>query len=697
MSFHSRIRSSIANPALQAALNANAERRIASRQTAFASLPEDLQTLRQRAHAVRADVIANLDTYLARFLERVQANGIIVHRAADAAEANRLVIEIARAAIPHPPPRNRSLPLSTSHLPLPTFQPLIAKSKTMLSEEIGLNHALEAAGMRVVETDLGEYIVQLRHEPPSHILTPAVHLSRAEVGALFHEKLGIPLTDNIPALTAAARAALREVFLSADVGISGVNFGVVESGALVLLTNEGNGRMVTTLPRVHIALMGMERLAPTFDDLALMLSLLPRSATGQKLTVYTSIIHGPRRADEPDGALQRHLIVVDNGRSAARRSPLAEILYCIRCGACLNACPVFREIGGHAYGSPYPGPMGSVLSPALFGSEFGGLARASTLCGACQEACPVDIDLPKLLLRVRSGGSDQQSAISGQRSAVNGHPSLVILLCLRAFAVLAVRPRWFGLAQRLAGVFSRLISPRREWMRLPAFTGWGYSKDFPRPALKPFHARFSENNSANAVQPAAVNERTPEAQRKTLPAAILKEAFAREWIALGGTLDFCAVEELPARILGLLRVRAIESIAAWEEDQLPPGLLRALREAGIAIGTSPDPHLKAGVSAALAGVAETGSLLIHAGRGRPLTASLLPELHIAVLEEGLIYANLPQVFHLREVREASSAVLISGPSRTADIELTLTIGVHGPKELHVFVTPSSPGRAGQRK
>ena len=248
--------------------------------------------MRQRAHAVRAEVIANLDRYLEQFLTQVQAHGITVHRAADAAQAVQIILEIARRR------------LSTAARPV-----TIAKSKTMVSEEIHLNQALEQAGIRVVETDLGEYIVQLRGEPPSHIITPAVHLRRQQVGQLFHEKLGMPYTEDIPAMTNTARRTLRQVFLEADIGLSGVNFGVAETGTLVLMTNEGNGRMVTTLPPVHIALMGIERLVPNLDDLALMMALLPRSATGQKLTVYASLIHSPRRAGRDRmGRSERHLV-----------------------------------------------------------------------------------------------------------------------------------------------------------------------------------------------------------------------------------------------------------------------------------------------------------------------------------------------------------------------------------------------------
>jgi L-lactate dehydrogenase complex protein LldF len=409
VTFRQRIRQSIDNPSLQAALDANAERRLKVRAAAFASLP-DWETRRQRSHAVRADVIEHLDEYVAKFSERLMENGVIVHRAANAEEANRIVLGIINSL-----PRSTQSVTKASLVSLSGEKVLIAKSKSMVSEEVGLNHALEAAGHRVVETDLGEYIIQLRGERPAHIITPAVHLNRRQVGELFHDKLGIPYTEDIPILTNTARAVLREVFLTADIGISGVNFGVIENGALTIVTNEGNGRMCTTMPRVHIALMGMERLAPTLDDLALLLSLLPRSATGQKLSVYTQLLRAPRPGQE------RHVIIVDNGRTRLRAGPLRESLLCIRCGACLNACPVFRELGGHAYIgadnaiAPYPGPIGSVISPGLLGENYVQLAQASSLCGACKDACPVDIDLPKMLTRVRAGVTSYQLPVTSDQ------------------------------------------------------------------------------------------------------------------------------------------------------------------------------------------------------------------------------------------------------------------------------------------
>ncbi len=692
-SFHTHIQSALADENLQVALDGNTERRIQGRLTAFASLP-DAQGMRQRAHAVRADVIANLDRYLDQFTTQVKAHGITVHRAADAAQAVQIILDIARRV-------SAASPIT------------IAKSKSMVSEEIHLNHALEQAGIRPVETDLGEYIVQLRGEPPSHIITPAVHLRRQQVGQLFHEKLGVPYTEDIPEMTNTARRILRQVFLNAEIGLSGVNFGVAETGTLVLMTNEGNGRMVTTVPPVHIALMGMERIVPNLKDLALLMALLPRSATGQKITVYASLIHSPRLPGEIDGPQERHLVIVDNGRDAIRQTPLSEILYCIRCGACLNACPVFREIGGHAYVgrqgeySIYPGPVGSVLTPALFSaSEFGHLARASSLCGACKEACPVDIDLPKLLLRVRAG---ETSPVSAHKKPVPNAPP-ALKLGVRLFSLAAVHPRLFGLAQRMAGLGGKLAALRTPWIRLPALTGWGANKDIPRPAVKPFHARWSArrkedignlgllNGAAGREVHASVQftptrpyaahiTQSPGFHEPTYSGASLLAQFTTELEALGGTVTPCLESELAGRMLNLLMGRGVQAVMAWDGARLPAGLLEVLQMGGVRVSLAPDPSLRAGITGAIAGVAETGTLVIPSGAGRPLTVSLLPEIHLAVLRKADIRANLIQVLDLREVREASAVALVTGPSRTGDIEMSLTIGVHGPGEVHVFIVP----------
>ncbi len=671
--FKAQIRKSLADENLQSALDGNAQRRITVRKNAFALLP-DPQARRMQARAIRAEVIDHLEPYLERFIQKAEENGMIIHQAANGAEAVRQVIEIAQ-----------------SH-----GARLLGKSKTMVSEEIKLNQALEGQDFQVIETDLGEYIVQLRGEPPSHIITPAVHLRRQDVGKLFQEKLGIPYTEDISLMTNAARKTLRQVFMDANVGISGVNFGVVESGTLCLVTNEGNGRMVTTLPPVHIALMGIERLVPSMADLALMLSLLPRSATGQKLTAYTSLITSPRRRVDPDGPQERHVILVDNGRRATRGSELREILYCIRCGSCLNACPVFREIGGHAYvsrqgeHSPYPGPVGSVVSPALFGqAEFGQLARASSLCGACREACPVDIDIPKLLLRVRAGIYTSQATQPTRPNA-----PLVLKAGLSLFSLAAASPRLFTLAQKLAGLFGAVFSGKDGMLRLPGFTGWGASKDFPRPAARSFHARFTQMNHAVSVQAtqAGVQGSSPPVENQ--PPALQRlegiTSFERELTALGGHFVKCSKYDLTDQVISILKTRGIDQLLAWETSQLPPELLDGLSRAGIAtIHPTAETldqcsKVSAGLTGAYAGLADTGSVVLLGGQGRAMAASLLPEIHIAILHEQDIYESLDEVLCEAEVVQAASGVIITGPSRTSDIEMTLTIGVHGPGELWVI-------------
>jgi L-lactate dehydrogenase complex protein LldF len=677
--FRSRIQASLADENLQTALDANAERRVKVRKEAFASI-SDPADRRRHAHEIRKQVIDHLDEYLEQFTAQARRNGMIIHQAVDADEAISIIVKIA----------------------LEQQAELIAKSKTMVSEEIGLNHALGELGLEVVETDLGEYIVQLRGEPPSHIITPAVHLRRADVGRLFEEKLGLPYTEDIGKMTDTARRKLRQVFLNADIGISGVNFGVAETGTICLVTNEGNGRMVTTIPGVHIALMGIERIVPTLDDLSLMLSLLPRSATGQKLSVYTSLINSPRRMEDPEGPVERHIVLIDNGRRSTRNSGLQEILYCIRCGACLNACPVFREIGGHAYvsregkNSPYPGPMGSVVSPALFGQlQFGHLARASSLCGACREACPVDIDLPKLLLRVRAGIHTGEDPASRKPNAPKP-----LGFGLRLFTLAATSPRRFAIAQRLAGFAGSFLSPlykKDYWIRLPKISGWGYSKDFPNPAKQSFRFRYFYAQQKNgAINKTSHLRQEPMANQAVqqeiprIPTLTGAERFATELTTLGGIFIACKPEQVVQEILQVLKSKGINQLLAWNEAYLPPGVLKGLVDAGLEISypeirtLEPSSLIRVGLTGASAGIAETGSIIVSGGAGRPLSASLLPETHIALLWEKDMVETLDQALYNEEIKKMSASVIISGPSRTADIEMTLTIGVHGPGELVVI-------------
>ena len=666
--FHQRIRASIVNESLQAALDANAERRVKGRIAALATLP-NWRERRQHAHEVRADVIAHLGEYLKIFTGKLVENGFIVHRAADKADALKIILEITAG---------------TASGPL-----LFVKSKSMISEEIELNLSLEALGHRVVETDLGEYIVQLRGEKPAHIITPAVHLRRQDVGKLFHEKFGIPYTEDVSILTSTARKILREVFLTADVGISGVNFGVAETGTLCMVTNEGNGRMVTTVPPVHIALMGMERLVPTLGDLALMLSLLARSATAQKLTVYTQLINSPRRLEETDGAQARHLIILDNGRSRLQNSPLQEALYCIRCGACLNACPVFRELGGHAYvgsdGSmaPYPGPIGSIVSPGLIGLEqFGHLAQASSLCGACKDACPVDIDLPRLLTRVRAGNTKE----GNNKQAIG--LSIQSKIGLQIYGGIAASPSLFSLAQRLAGLGARVVSPFSQWMWLPGITGWGYSKDFPRPAIKTFRNRFhsGDRDSLPRIKKTVimgVKQKDLVAIELIKTKEILVERFSQELKAIGGQVYRVTPNHLTDSVIALIRERGMSTIMIWKS--VPALDESRLTQEGIKAIRNGDPFVKAGITGAAVAIAETGTIVMPSGKGKPLSVSLLPEIHIAVIHSSQIVYSLEEAIQIKDVKDASATVLITGPSRTADIEMTLTIGVHGPKELVVFI------------
>jgi L-lactate dehydrogenase complex protein LldF len=460
VTFHDRVDTALHDANLRIALERATGRFSTLRANALASLP-DAEAMRDRARLIRAHTLSQLDAYLAQFADAVEAAGGHVHWAVDAESANRIILDIAQA----------------------NNVKRVVKGKSMVSEEIGLNHALGSIGVEVIESDLGERIIQLAGETPSHIIVPAVHKTKEQIGQLFHERLGVPLTSVPEAMTAAARASLRGDFLSADMGITGVNFGVAESGTLCIVTNEGNGRLTSTLPRIHVALMGIERLVPTLDDLGMMLQVLARSATGQKITVYTNLITGPRREGEPDGPDELHVVLVDNGRSRVLAGEAAEILYCIRCGACLNACPVYRQIGGHAYGSVYPGPVGAVLTPALGGvAAWSELPHASSLCGACREVCPVRIDIPRMLLELRNEGHKA------------GKTPLWLRFGLRAYRIASTRPRLFRLAIAASRFATRALA-RAGWLRRlpPPLSGWTACRDFPAFARQSFSAQFKRH------------------------------------------------------------------------------------------------------------------------------------------------------------------------------------------------------------
>ncbi|MDB5385657.1 MAG: iron-sulfur cluster binding protein [Planctomycetaceae bacterium] len=444
---------------LQTALNRLGETLAAGNRTAFELLPGS-SLLRDKARSIKDHTLAQLDQYLEQLERAVIQRGGHVHYAADAADAQSIVVEIARQS----------------------GVKSIVKSKSMVTEEIHLNKHLEAAGFEVTETDFGEYIIQLAGERPSHIVAPVVHKTVEEVAEIMNRRLNSNTPADAKALAQQARRVLRAKFETADMGISGGNFLVAETGTLVLITNEGNGRLTTTVPKIHMAIVGIEKVIPKLSDLPIFLKILARAATGQKLSIYTSMITGPRRPEEADGPEEFHLVLLDNGRSKILGSPMRESLFCIRCGACLNACPVYRKIGGHAYGGIYSGPIGAILTPLFDGlKENHHQPHASSLCGACQAACPVKIQIPELLIRNRAALHDQHLV----------HWAEVMLY--RHWSRWMKSPRWYGWATWMASrVLSRLA--RSGWMqRLPGpLSGWTASRDFPTPPAKRFRDLWNE-------------------------------------------------------------------------------------------------------------------------------------------------------------------------------------------------------------
>ena len=442
-----------------------------TRREAIAEVSEEVwEGWREQARKIKEHTIGHLDYYLAMLERNVAAAGGQVHFARDARQANAIVSEIAR--------RNG---VKT-----------VTKSKSMVSEELGLNHVLEANGIDVFETDLGEYIIQLAEETPSHLVAPALHKTRGQVAQLFAEQLGVPYSEDIEEMARVARVALRQKFLEADMGVSGANFLVAETGSLVIITNEGNGRLCTSAPRIHVGLAGMEKVIPSLQDLAVFLRLLPRSATGQRISSYVSMVTGPKRADDEDGPEEFHLIIVDNGRSRLLRDPaLRESLYCIRCGACLNVCPIYQRVGGHAYGWVYPGPIGSIVTPGLVGvAEAKDLPNASTLCGACRDACPVQINIPRMLLHLRH----QQAESNDENERTSSDTDKLLA---RGFANVMSSPLLLKLGRTVGRAVSKPLSKSGKIgeTRLPLISRWTQARDLPVPAERSFRDRWRDELS----------------------------------------------------------------------------------------------------------------------------------------------------------------------------------------------------------
>ena len=461
--FKANVRKSLADTQLQKTMTETGPRFVEKRAKAREALPE-FDALRDTARDIKNHVLANLDHYLEHYERQVSASGGHVHWAETGAEAVAAILAICQRRGAH----------------------VVTKGKSMISEEIELNEALEAAGMEPVETDLGEYIIQLRREPPSHIIAPAVHLTREQFVEAFkrvHTHLP-PDRDlsEIPDIVEEARSVLRQKYFAADAGITGANFLVAETGTSIIVTNEGNGDLTQCLPKVHIVLASIEKIVPTLEDAATILRVLARSATGQEFSNYTTLSTGPRRPGDPDGPEEYHVVILDNGRSDILGTEFQDMLRCIRCGACLNHCPVYQAVGGHAYGWVYPGPMGAVLTPSLIGVDKAGqLPNASTFCGRCEEVCPMRIPLPRMMRNWREKEFENRLTPSSVRSG------------LKLWAYFAKRPKLYRLVTGLAArILRNLGGPEGRISSLPLAGGWTAARDLPAAQGRTFHQLWKE-------------------------------------------------------------------------------------------------------------------------------------------------------------------------------------------------------------
>ncbi|GGY17786.1 LutB/LldF family L-lactate oxidation iron-sulfur protein [Paludibacterium paludis] len=467
--FKDNARTALADGKLRGSLRGAMDFLMDKRLAAFPDTAE-LASLRTLGEAIRQRCLSTLPELLEQLEASLTRNGVTVHWAATPDDANRIIHGLVQARAGR----------------------LMVKGKSMVSEEIELNHYLEARGITALESDMGEYIVQMAGEKPTHIIMPAIHKTREDIAALFHEHIpGAPYTEDVDALIRIGRNALREAYLNADVGLSGVNFAVAETGTLCLVENEGNGRMCTTVPDMHIAITGIEKVVEKLEDVVPLFSLLTRSAIGQPITTYFNMISGPRRPGEKDGPREVHLVLLDNGRSQAYAdAQMRKTLQCIRCGACMNHCPVYSRIGGHAYGTTYPGPIGEILSPHLIGlDDTRDLPTASTLCGACAEVCPVRIPIPDMLIRLREEsqrppGEPTVHPLRGQGAAHSAAESLAWKTWRRVYASVSAYRLFGWSASRLRG-----LTPSRQ-------AGWTQNHVPLKPAAKTLHERVRERQAS---------------------------------------------------------------------------------------------------------------------------------------------------------------------------------------------------------
>ena len=656
----------IPNKRLQAAVRKTAGLLARMRANTVSTKPA-FEDLRAWGRSRKLPVSGNLEHWAQKFSAKVEELGGTVHRAKDAAEAGQIITQIAR---------NRGIQTAV-------------KSKSMTTEEVGLNQVLQAAGIEVTETDLGEFIIQLAGEHPSHILAPAIHRNQDEVRQLFAEKLGAPNNLDVEGMVRFARKVLRHRFLDAGMGITGCNFAVADTGTVAIVTNEGNGRMCTSLPPVHVALVGMEKIIPSIDDLPDFLSLLTCSATGQRSSSYISMTTGPRRPDETEGPEELHVVLLDNGRTSIAASPWREILHCLHCGSCLNHCPVYNAVGGHAYESPYSGPMGTVLSSLIWGDTiYPDLANACTLCGRCAEVCAIKIPLPEYHRTLRN-----------RSQKPNTGSNLAARLATKPFAY---RRGIYGLRkvlrnQPIAKLMPKLNKSAADWQsqrELPVpkngqdFRTWWHTHQPDRngPKLK----RCEPTGPATEQQP------QPASQDKTTSREDLLALYQQRAGALGVEIFEISRADLPQAINDLIAEESVSCTAlpsrGWPQE-LHDQIADILEQANCHVAATEDNvhgtgwHMddlvtaRLGITYSPAYIAETGSMVFPAARGKGTLASLLPEVHVGITQADTLLADLKEYFAKKDDPMPSRLTQISGPSRTGDIEGTMTVGVHGPRRV----------------
>jgi len=684
----------------------NATRTIVAKRAGVVSEMPDWQELRVAGAAIKDRALAQLDQHLARLSEAVERAGGHVHWARDAHEANEIVSQLVAAHGVRE----------------------VVKVKSITTDEIQLNRALAEAGIEAVETDLAELILQLSDDSPSHILVPAIHRNRAEIREIFRRSIGPrDLSDDPAELCAAARVHLRRRFLSAAVGVSGANFAIAETGTVCVVESEGNGRMCLTLPRVLITVMGIEKVLPEWRDLEVFLQLLPRSSTGERMNPYTSLWTGVHSNDGPE---EFHLVLLDSGRTDVLADQVGrEALRCIRCSACLNACPVYRRTGGHAYESVYPGPIGAILTPQLAGLDAAGsLPYASSLCGACYEVCPVAIDIPKVLIHLRS------RVVEHKRRS---DPEAVAMRVLaKAFA----NPRHYERLQRLARRAQRPLVRDGRISRLPSpLSAWTAVRDFPPIPDQTFREWWRENRtpglqSAHGGEPGTSSSKeseiSPRVRAAVSPGPRLRSTDPREEMlrrvraALADGPPAPAVDRdyrrrsdatrseivdrfearvgayratvhrtqrgpgLPTFLGDLCRARGVQRLG------VPPGLPDQWRPAGLelvrdhGLSTAELDSLQGAITGCALGIAETGTIVLDSGQTQGRRAlSLVPDYHLCVVREEQILDLVPEAIErlARVAREGRPLTFVSGPSATSDIEMSRVEGVHGPRTLDVVI------------